>query len=271
MLKNTFSIICYAFVFFSCARYDLNSKNQITENFPPASIIGGIELKKSDPDSKNAVLLFLDGQLCSSTVIADSVLLTAAHCVADADVANSRAIFANSWDSSREFNPKIDGAKIKYFLVHPQFNPRLGEENILSDIALVFLNEKVPADYPVFKIADPTSLPKNGSLYLYGYGFTKYNSNDGKILRKTEIKRNKFKVINNTHKVIIDQTNEIGVCMGDSGGPAFVNIQNTLQILSLSSYNTYELSQLRCSSLAYETLISPFIPWIKHAIHQNLN
>ena len=86
------------------------------------------------------------------------------------------------------------------------------------------------------------------------------------ILRKTQIENRDFRILTTENRVEIDQSAGHGICMGDSGGPAIVSVNNSLQILAVNSYVIHQQNSESCSDKASATLVENYIPWIKEKL-----
>lgn len=178
--------------------------------------------------ANSVVRLYVDDNLCTGTVIAPTLVLTAGHCVVSA------------WDTLHSYiafqiiNANVDAPeshliRVAKFLVHPDYTDDSTSLNLgamtnesKSDIALALLAEPVPAS------VRPASLPSADfniqnvkSVTAAGYGNTKKNSKgvSGRgYLRFTAFPKKDLKM---TNGMIVATDEKTGVCEGDSGGPLF--------------------------------------------------
>merc|ERR1712107_851468 len=95
---------------------------------------------------------------CGGSLIAEGVILTAAHCIQDfKPYPNELKVRCGEWDTQHKSEPyghqDRQGADIK---IHPEFNPR----NLANDFALIFLAE----DFLDFHV-DTVCLPEPNQAY----------------------------------------------------------------------------------------------------------
>lgn len=209
-----------------------------------AGIVGGQAVKAYDTDSNRSVLLIWEDSkgeqhLCSSTLIADQTLLTAAHCVNEA--VKMQAVFYTDVTCDSGYQRSQHSINADKMIFHPDYKTDISnlgvfDENV--DLALVHLERKAPERYPIFKIANsPETLTSD--VYLYGYGVTGTFEKDPMMLRKTVIKRVDAKgepnILFSNKALFFDQQAGTGVCSGDSGGAGLMNDNGELVVASVNS------------------------------------
>lgn len=262
--------------FFGCAKSSSstavkvqtqNEKTCVPESeLLSSGIVGGTTVSEQDRDSKNVIMIYADGQICTSTAISRRVLLTAAHCVAAAE--KTFAIMHSSLSCESGFDSRYDRVAVSQFIAHENYkSDRSTEEYSVNDIALVFLKDNLPSGYPIFKIADP-SLVNAETLYFWGFGQTKNSEADAGagMLRKTQLAPSTYTINLDRKKIIVDQSGGHGICHGDSGGPGLVQQNGEFKILGVNSYVAGSNDANLCNGEAYLTLANSFVPWIQHQL-----
>lgn len=232
-------------------------------------IVGGQSVSKYDQDSNKVVMLLSEDseggvELCTAAPIAPDVLLTAAHCIT-ATASNTKAFTTTSATCEAGFNRKSQGITVSAVVVNENYvgGDSINLSSVKSDVALVFLNSKLPSNYPVYKIAD-SQKQINSNLYLYGYGAISMTKRSSGILRKTEIQDGRFEIDHSVQEVKIDQTYGKGVCSGDSGGPGLVYLEGEYQILGVNSYVSGSRGSDYCMNEGSLALADHYLSWIEN-------
>lgn len=154
------------------------------------------------------------GSICTGTVIARELVLTAAHCVAP------KSDYAVAIKSGA---PRV--IQVVRIVLHPKFDPHQFETRVPSpDMAIIKLAEPLPANYRAAKLARDPSLPKRGTLFtLAGFGFAK----DGDERSLGTLRSIELPSIGTTGGIMVRVSSGnggvAGACTGDSGGPAYLN------------------------------------------------
>lgn len=233
-------------------------------------IVGGSRINPEDSDSKIVMMLNIpkgkELGICTAAAIAPDVLLTAGHCI-DGDLSNAFVTLHTGLSCESGFDIRSSVTGVSSFVVHEKFDLNLSEDHAdqtIGDIALVFLNESLPSNYPIYKIADPLKLNLSDRIYLYGYGTIGYDKSGAGLLRKTDLSLSKITLDRNEKKVFIDQSSGAGLCTGDSGGPGLVQIEGELQILGINSYVSGATGSDICQGIAGLVLADSYRDWIEN-------
>lgn len=163
-------------------------------------------------------------QVCTGTLIADDVVLTAAHCVEQEDFNFVEVYFVNEITSSESFIIRAHTVKI---------NPRWKGSSVLqgNDIALVLLDRKAPENFQPSRL--PTARQANRltgrSAILAGFGLSRHQNTQESALTERLMLRQVEDVFidrvdfSKKELRVVDKTKSLkGACVGDSGGPAFI-------------------------------------------------
>jgi secreted trypsin-like serine protease len=227
----------------ACAERPLFQKGEISNpHHEDQGIVGGTNVGLLSKDAERVVLITgkINGKsyLCSGVLIANDVILTAAHCLGEPK--NIKIVFGP--------DPVHTGAvqitKLKSFLKHKGYNPNVF---IRNDLALIQTEDKKPENYKIAKLPWESSkssykssiLKTDTVVKVMGYGTmtglpakNKMDRRGEGTLRATALTLTKFSPSQDVFYA--DQTTGHAICFGDSGGPAFIA---TNTVVGVVSYN----------------------------------
>jgi len=228
------------------------------------SIIGGTEVEAADPIASSTVIVVatdaIGSALCTGSLIAEDMVLTAGHCLGQAGNASIRVAFR------RNIADKTGLVKRAVAAIRPNDffqNPNDVDED---DIALIQIAGGLPAGYaPATLLADSSELRDGAEVILAGYGRSvgvapADGADDGAgILRKVAVKV--FRAQYGQTEVEVDQTAGKGACHGDSGGPAFLEKNGALFLFGVTSRGPQGAPDT-CNSQAIYTNALTHTDWI---------
>jgi MYXO-CTERM domain-containing protein len=229
------------------------------KDFP---IMGG--QADTDPAHYSVVAMTFGGYMCSGTLIAPRVVMTAGHCAGSS--VGSYTIYFGSTAQSTTRRSVVE----KW--VHPQYD----EQNIRYDIALLRLSSDepssaVPIPYLPHSLAiTQTDITNQTPLDFVGFGMT--DPNDDYSAGTKMIYSDHLNWVctsgygcswpnpATSKNICMDETPG-GLCEGDSGGPAIVNRSGTDYVAGVSSYVGQGCQDFACSTKVdeYEQEIEDFI------------
>jgi len=222
---------------------------------PAAAMVGGAQ---PAPKFSHAVVM-LAGQhgFCSGAAIARDLVLTAAHCVMAGTDYKLVAFGAGR-------QPVLKA--IAAIARHPQFDPdAVKRHRTTADIALLKFSETISAA-PVplgpagFKVApgDP--------FLVAGYGLANPadGATGGTVRTATLVATGQpgplqIRLMDPATK---NQRPGLGACVGDSGGPAFVNAGGALAVIGVISTATGANNSAGCGGLTIVTPLVRYRAWI---------
>ncbi|MBC7465133.1 MAG: trypsin-like serine protease [Bdellovibrio sp.] len=229
-----------------------------------SGIVGGSVVHKVDDDSKNVVMILSGDQLCTATAITKDILLTAAHCVKGSKAAETYMFTSSTLSCESGFDSRRDRIGVRKIVVHEGYtSDEHSAEYSTNDLALVILNRKLPASYPIFPIADENVVEPDSALYFWGFGEVGNGRGGDGLLRKTQVTSSEYNISLVREKIIVNQSAGHGICHGDSGGPGFIKQSGLLKILGVNSYVSGTTEASLCSGQSYLTLISSYKVWLE--------
>lgn len=224
----------------------------------PFNIINGQEVQPADEFAATIVGIYNleNNSLCTGSLIAESYVLTAAHCVAQ-EPKNLRVFFGNSIDTITAVN-KVVGA-----VIPNTWGQRFLETNDWGDIAVLKIAGPLPKGYHPVNLLPTDNLQQGQITVLAGYGLSDAVKKEGSgLLRKTSVV-----IANPKHgnsEVSLDQRKGTGACHGDSGGPAYALTESGYSLWGVTSRGLDDPKD-DCSQYAVYTNAVTYKDWINQA------
>lgn len=218
----------------------------------PAQAINGGAPGSAELAAQTVMIVSTRGSICTGTVIARDLVLTAAHCVAPK---------SNYAVSVKGGAPRV--IQVVRIVLHPKFDPRQFETRVPSpDMAIIKLAEPLPANYRVAKLATDPALPKRGTVFtLAGFGFAK----DGDERSLGTLRSIELPSVGTTGGIMVRVSNgdggTKGACTGDSGGPAYLG-NELAGVIGWTSIPTGK----NCGFTTGVTLVGLQLGWIRQTV-----
>jgi secreted trypsin-like serine protease len=230
------------------------------------TIVGGTLVDANDPVASTTVLVTDGNYICTGSIIDVDLVVTAAHCVA-APAENLRVVFVR--DINAGTIDKSDVLPISNYVANPGWQGDSSSGVDQHDIALIRVVGALPAGYHPATLlsSDASAAIRKGDLTeLAGYGITNASTQDGAgTLREVSVKVSKQ--LGQT-EVVLDQRNGKGACHGDSGGPAFVNVDGQLQLWGVTNRGYPDNAPDDCKEYAVYTRITAYADFLSQAAAQ---
>jgi hypothetical protein len=203
------------------------------------------------------------GGYCSGTLIAASVVLTAAHC--HCDHANEKVVFGIDLETPDQvFDVK-------------KSVPMKGCDTSQSggDVALLFLDGSTAVEPRV--LANVNGIASIGDVTAVGFGLTEKNTSGTKLMVDIPVASQTcsgtykdfsdasyYGCVNGIEMVAGAQNLNKDTCRGDSGGPVFVRIANGDQLVAATSRGVQTPGAADCGDGGiYELIQGPILDWIR--------
>ncbi|AZZ37854.1 trypsin [Bdellovibrio sp. qaytius] len=230
MFKNISALLALAALvnFTACQK---NVASTYEANADTAKILGGEVVQPSDIVANSTVALkYIEGNsafpMCTGTLIAPNLVLTASHCLHGMNKSDLRIGFSIDVKNHLDVETMVE---IADFII----NPKYGTDR-LNDVALIALAKPAPAPYkPVAILSAQYQMTVGMPMLLAGYGVTNdMTGKDTEALRKVTVPM--AKILDKEMILVTDQTKTTGACNGDSGGPAYLQKDGVLYVYGIT-------------------------------------
>jgi hypothetical protein len=252
MMAQWSSVLAIALLFPACAVEPSEPIARASQ-----SIIGG---DPSEPSEYMATgMVVARGQLiCTATLIAPDVGLTAAHCLKEPRFGS--LAFTLDRDASNGTEGTVG---LKFVHMHPEFDERVDpftDLAIRNDIGVFILERPMTGELneQIDELGLATAVDPGAELPMCGYGWPTYSSGSLGLKRDAS--------------VLVDRTADFEFstvpsnpqpCNGDSGAPLFVDTPDGRRIVGVVS-RAMGRSE-RCDTGAIITRVAPYAEWIAFA------
>ena len=221
-----------------------------------------------DPNGARAFVVRIEstqGEICSGTLIAPDLVLTAAHCVMHRAGYSVIAV-------DRAFRSRRVGAAA--VSMHPDFVPGTTPEDQPGvDLALIKLAQPLGADFVPLDPRGAGSIGTGDAVDIAGFGVVAENRrNTARTLRQAHLVSIGSLQVANRVTVVTDrrrfaETAGAGACLGDSGGPILSGGPGGYRIVGVVSWSSGALQQntrrrTACGGFTAVTPVAEHTGWI---------
>lgn len=247
-------------VSFLTACSEMATTSHIPAGDSQQGVIGGDKVQAGSTISRSTVGLYdsKSQALCTGTLIADRLVLTAAHCVTP----NSDSMIVYFGRDFTSMDKSLVRPVVKS-IVHPNYNSNRED---MHDLALIRFSGSLPSGFaPAPLLTDLSSVKKGTRVIVAGYGLNwAWGIKRGSgILRTTDLKV--AKPLYGRTELMLDQSIRKGICSGDSGGPAYLEINGRLHLMGVASRGDSLPTVLtpKCFILSIFSRVDAFSTWIQ--------
>lgn len=262
------SLICTGtLVLLACAPRTIDRKQALIT--PATGVIGGQKVKAGSKEIYSTVGIYDRSEkfLCTGTLISRSLVLTAGHCIGRKPK-DMVVFFTESIDSVTLENTRavIDAKAHDDYDGQPRKN--------MADIGLLKMEfAPLPRGYgPAELLADTTRLKEKASFTAVGYGvnWSWVAELGAGIIRSVQLNIDDPQFTKT--EVLVAQSLTRGICLGDSGGPGYMNVDGRLQVWGVASRGDSLYSKVipDCFIYSVYTRVDAYLPWI-HKTAEELN
>lgn len=291
-------ILFIAFILASgCGTKKSDTNQKITKSY----IINGNEVLANAPINSSIVGIYntKERSICTGSLIANNVVLTAAHCVTKNTQA-LKIIFSTDIDDAINIREQdVYQEQVRAVLAvkfGPTWDPKdETKEEDTGDIALIKFKGALPNHYkPATFLTDPKLLKKDQEVVLAGYGVSQVDletidpknykridqaiefgdvvcsgdrkNNYGTCFEVTTsgdglLRMTKAPIMSLSETEVRLNEKKAGTCSGDSGGPAYIEIQGEYYLFGITSRG----SEL-CNEVGVYTNALYYLPWIRTSL-----
>lgn len=219
---------------------------------PSIAIVNGQE--NSGPAKFSLMVLDDHGEMCSGVVLSQQIILTAAHCVANA---TDWRIHWRDEDGS----PVL--IKPESVLVHPAYDRNaVAKRHKSIDLALIKLPDPLPSRFQPIIVSSMENLEIGDHVTVAGFGFSEEkNRKTLGIMRSTDL--NVVQPYGKSNSIIWLEdgiAHRAGACQGDSGGP----ILYQGELFAITSWSSGE-GKSNCGAYTQGIILSQVKDWISNS------
>jgi hypothetical protein len=231
----------------------------LTLGLPASAMVGGAPAVDASDFRSEVMILSGRGNLCTGIVLAQDLVLTAAHCI-------EAGLTYKLYELDAERKPIFhDLAKT---VVHPQFSKATFDANRATpDLALLKTAAPLPAKFAPAVLATKRERVAVGENFIVvGYGVTAPRDNrSAAVLRRADLIATgqpgnlQLRLFDPATK---GDTPGLGACTGDSGGPVYEERDGKRVVYGVVSWSTGPKASEGCGGLTGVTPLELYLKWI---------
>lgn len=251
-------------------------QNSVQLGADSTSIIGGVPVDAKDTIAKSTVALVAsvvtqddqEGQfICTGSLLTSNVVLTAGHCVPEVGAEYKEVALYVIFNTDLNNMQRGDIRLVVDYVIHSEYGKTGEQGEDAHDLALVKFSGAMAPGYQLAKFLDDETLLTAGKkVTLAGYGLIEtdgVNTKSDNKLRKVDVE-----IVEDfgKHEILLDQTQGKGACHGDSGGPAFLEVNGTQYVWGVTSRGAGKDGKDDCSLVSVYTKVKSESTFVKDAL-----
>lgn len=251
-------------------------QNSVQLGADSTSIIGGVPVDAKDTIAKSTVALVAsvvtqddqEGQfICTGSLLTSNVVLTAGHCVPEVGAEYKEVALYVIFNTDLNNMQRGDIRLVVDHVIHTEYGKTGEQGEDAHDLALVKFSGAMAPGYQLAKFLDDETLLTAGKkVTLAGYGLIEtdgVNTKSDNKLRKVDVE-----IVEDfgKHEILLDQTQGKGACHGDSGGPAFLEVNGTQYVWGVTSRGAGKDGKDDCSLVSVYTKVKSESTFVKDAL-----
>jgi secreted trypsin-like serine protease len=223
---------------------------------PAAALVGGAAPANDAAGRSLVMIISSRSNLCTGAALARDLVLTAGHCVAAA--ANYLVLPAKGGTPMT----------IRTVAVHPRYDPKSFANNrATADVALIKMAEALPAGIAAVPLNRTDMAVVVGDRFVVaGFGVTTPGDDSGigvaRSATLTATGQPGSLQIRLFDPATRGERAGLGACTGDSGGPAFRDVDGRLMVIGVVSWSTGPKLTAGCGGLTGVTPLVRYRDWI---------
>jgi hypothetical protein len=231
-----------------------------------SGIVNGALVTKADPLAKHLVMLTNGYRIvCTGTLIAKDIVLTAAHCYEDGKLYVAFSVDGTSENIAKLRPHLVTAHKIPEGYVPPVDDAFESDSDVLDIMVIKFNNGTpdgfVPAELLESESIYPPEIAADKVITAFGYGVTDGIKQTGVgPLRKVRLTIEEPFFGRTEFSASIEGS---ATCQGDSGGPVFIRVGDKQVVAGVTSRG-----DVGCTGTGYYTKVNAYTDWIKATIKE---
>lgn len=252
------------------------TQNSVQSGTQSTGIIGGQPVDTKDSIAKTTVAIIAsvktaddqEGQfICTGSLLKHNMVLTAGHCVPQVGEEYKEVSLYVIFNTDINNMQRTDIRLVVDSEVHEDYG-KIGQDGEdASDVAVLRFAGGMAPGYQIAKfLSDESLLVPGTKVTLAGYGLIEtdgVNTKSDDRLRKVDVEiADSF----GKTEMLLDQTQGKGACHGDSGGPAFLEVNGVQYVWGITSRGAGKDGKDDCSLVAVYTKVKSQATFISKAI-----